>query len=262
MSNGIDPFSFRWMENHRASIRAQQDQAKSYYRREEVSLSARYAAEMEQFKASTARDLAYLNHGHHLEVEDRRANLTREVEEKRGILARWVEEFRGRSAKEVEEIRQTGRTSLQEREHVHRRLLIELDQAEERVRADEAHAKQLVLVKKTDELATFQRQREAIYALEARRFDTILAERQAHTTQLLAEYASRNATGQSVVTATASMLAAGLQDNSKMNEMILAAVIAKKASEAAHRQELEKLNIRADHGLSEDIGRFIKDKGI
>ena len=204
----------------------------------------------------------YLKHGHHLEIEDGRASLTREVEEKRGVLARWVEEFRGRSAKEVEEIRQTGRVSLQEREHVHRRLLLEFDQAEERLRADEAHGKQLALAKKTDELATFQRQREAVYALEAKRFDTILAERQSHTGQLLAEYASRNETGRSVVMSTASMLAAGLQENSKINEMILAAVIAKKASEAAHKQELEKLNVRADHGLSDDIGKYIKDKGI
>lgn len=262
MSYDVNPFAFRWVEKQRAQIKAYHDQANHYYRREELSLGAQYAAEREQFKASATRDLEFLKHGHRLEIEGQRANLTRDVEEKRGILARWVEEFRGRSAKEVEELRQSGRASLQEREHVHSRLLLELDQAEDRLRADDAHAKQLALAKKNDELATFQKQREAVYALEAARFNTILAERQAHTTQILAEYASRNATGQSVVAATATMLTSGLQDNSKLNEMILAAVIAKKASQSAHRQKLEELDKKSELGLSDDINRFKKENGL
>lgn len=262
MSYDVNPFAFRWVEKQRAQIKSYHDQANHHYKREELTLGAQYAAEREQFKASATRDLEHLKHGHHVEIEDRRANVTREVEEKRGILARWVEEFRGRSSKELEELRHTGKASLQEREHVHRRLLIELDHAEERLRADDAHAKQLALAKKNDELATFQKQREVVYSLEAARFNTILAERQAHTTQILAEYASRNATGQSVVTATATMLTSGLQDNSKMNEMILAAVIAKKAQQSAHKNKIEEITARADAGLSDDIASFVKEKGL
>ena len=262
MSYDVNPFAFRWVEKQRAQIKEYHDQANHHYKREEITLGAQYAAEREQFKASATRDLEYLKHGHHLEVEDRRANVTREVEEKRGILARWVEEFRGRSSKELEELRHTGKASLQESEHIHQRLLIELDQAEERLRADDAHAKQLALTKKNDELATFQKQRETVYALEAARFNTILAERQAHTTQILAEYASRNATGKDVIAATAAMLANGLQGNSKMNEMLLGAVIAKLSGEATHRQDLQKITARADAGLSDDITSYVKEKGL
>jgi hypothetical protein len=259
MSNDVNPFAVGLVDRRRAEIKSYHDQANHYYKREELSLGARFAAEREQYKAGATRDLTHLKHGHSLEIEDRRANLTRETEEKRGILARWVEEFRGRSAKEVEDIRQTGKTSLQDREHVHSRLLFELDQSEQRFLADDAHAKQLALVKKTDELAVFQAQRQAVYALENARFDTILAERKTTHATMLQEYGVRGGMGKDVITSLAGMLAGNLQAHSEMDKQILGAVISKYTRQDEHRNKMDEISARAEAGLSDDIGQYLRD---
>jgi hypothetical protein len=258
----VNPFEMRWVENYRTKLHAHRASVDSYYKGEEIALKHRYAAEIEQYRASTAmdieqyrastgRDLENIRHGNHLEVE-----------EKRSTLSRWVAEFNGQNAKELEDKRHTGSLTLQEREHVHRRALLELDIAEDRLKADNEHAKSLELAKKTHELTQFRVDREAIYALELRRFDGIVSERQASHVQLLQEYGTRSRTGESVVSSTASMVTTSIQGNQKLNEKLFDAIAGALAQKATHRNKMEELEKRGELGLSSEIDRFKKENGL
>lgn len=229
MSGIIDNLVSGWGQSYAGKVKAYQEQAKSLHRREEMSLGAMYALEREQFKSNSNRDLIYLKNSHALDIEDRRANLAIELEEKRSVLTRWIEEFRGKREQEVEQIRQDGRLTLQEREHIHRRLIIELEQAEERYRRDNEFERHLELTKQNDKLQIFQKQREAVYALELKRFESALADRESFTNQFLKEFSARHELGKSHNEIIGGMMQNNLQTNNKMNEMILAAFIAKTA---------------------------------
>ncbi len=233
----INPWSSRNIENHKAQLKSYHDQANSSYRREEMAIGAQYTAELEQYRASCDRDLQHLKHSQQLDIEQGRSG-----------LAKWVEEFRQKTGLQIEGKRQEGALVLQEREHVHRRLLIELDTAQRRASDDQEHARRLEVANKTDELSTFQRQREAVYSLEAQNFSALIAERQSYTVQLLSEFQSRNTAGQTVVSTVSSLLVNGANANDKMNEMILAAVIAK------HAEEQRRRNAR-----DEEVGRAVDD---
>ena len=244
-----NPFFARIMDNHRSRITQIRDQENHFYKREEIGLKAQYGAQLEQFKAGEAYRLESMKHGNNLEIED-----------KRGTIAKWVEEFRGNSAKHLEASRQGGAERLQEREHVHRRVLAELDHAEFKLRSDEAHARDLELTKKTSELATFQKQREAVYALEVLRFSGLIAERNLFTTQLMAEYGIRSSTGQSVISTLSTMLVKNRDDSAKMNEMLLAAKLAKVTRDAEHKQRLEVIQATAEAGKDGNIRAAIDEQ--
>jgi hypothetical protein len=269
----LNPFEMRWVENYRSKLHQHRASIDSYYKGEEIALKARYSAELEQYRAHTARDIEQYRSSAAQDLENLRHRNHSDIEEKRGVLSRWIAEFQGKSAKELEEQKQTGAftlqksgqmgaLSLQEREHVHRRALLELDIAENRLAADNDHARALELAKKTSELAQFRGDREAIYALEMRRFDGIVSERQATHTATLAEFAIRSQTGQSVVAATASIVTTSIQGNQKLNEKLFDAIAGALARKAAHREKLEELEKRAELGISSEIDRFKKENGL
>lgn len=237
MSGFIDNFISGFGQSYAARVKSYQEQTKSLYRREEVSLGAMYALEREQFKANSNRDLVYLKNNHALDIENRRANLALELEEKKSILSRWIEEFRGGRAKEIEELRQDGRLAIQEREHVHNRLIIELEQAEERYKQDNEYERSLEINKQKDKLQVFQKQREIVYSLELKRFESILSDRESFTNQFLQEFSARHELAKTQSEIIGGMMQNNLQTNNKMNEMILAAVIAKVTSSQDKKSE-------------------------
>lgn len=214
-------FDYMWLQRQKDNLQSYRDQTNHFYTTENEHLKHRNRFEIEQYRANLTKDLEYQKGNSALELERQRQHGKLEIEEKRGILSQWIEKFRKESSKELETHRQTGALTLQEREHIHQKSLTEISLQERTLELDTQHARALEVSGQAEEFARFREQREQTYVIDVKRFDALLNERKDISEQMLQEYTTRNGQASVLAGFTSNIFQEKSKSNARMNEKIL-----------------------------------------